>query len=140
MHKYVFFAGLMIIAIVGVINGGCSGSNTPTTPTSTSTPPTAGELAQAGQSVFANRCASCHGADGQGGTAPAVIGASAHLGEYNTAQGLLGYVETNMPALNPGSLSHQEYLNIVAYLLIQNGDLSADASFDETRLGDISLE
>jgi polar amino acid transport system substrate-binding protein len=139
MFKHVLITLLMIIMGAGVFAGCGQQPSTPATP-ATPTPTTAGQVAMLGETVFTSHCASCHGADGQGGTAPAVIGARAYLGKYDTAQGLFEYVATDMPAQNPGSLSHQEYLNVVGYLLVQNDYASAGDPFDETRLGDISLK
>jgi mono/diheme cytochrome c family protein len=138
MLKFLSMIGLLVILAAGIQAAGCSQSAT-TTPSTVPTPPTVGEAAAAGEPVFASHCAGCHGVTGGGGRAPAIIGASAHLEKYNTAQGLLDYVSTAMPANTPGSLSHQDYLNVVSYLLVQNDDVSAEASFDETKLGNISL-
>ena len=97
-------------------------------------------MADAGKTVFASHCSRCHGDQGQGVSAPAVIGTGAHLSKYNTAQGLLDFVDTTMPANNPGSLSHQDYLDVVSYLLTQDSDVSAGTAFDESQLGSITLK
>jgi mono/diheme cytochrome c family protein len=140
MLKYIIsIISLLVILAVSILAVGCSQSST-TAPSTAPTPPTAGEVAAAGEPVFASHCASCHGATGGGGRAPAIIGASAHLGKYNTAQGLLDYVSTAMPANTPGSLSHQEYLNVVSYLIVQNNYMSPDASFVGSQLSNVSLK
>jgi cytochrome c len=97
-------------------------------------------LAEAGKTVFANHCTSCHGANGQGVTAPANIGPDAHLEIYNTAQGLYDYVSTNMPQDAPGSLSQQEYLQVVSYLLVANGFVKPDIPLDPGKLGALPLQ
>ena len=125
--------------VAGIIAVGCSQSTT-TAPSTSPTPSTAGEFAAAGEHVFVSHCSGCHGAGGQGGSAPAVIGPGAHLAKYNTAQGLLDYIDTTMPANAPGSLSHQEYFDILSYLLVENDDLSSNSQLDETQLGGISLQ
>src|SRR4030042_1117882 len=100
MKKLYVLVALAII-LLALVASACSAPTpapTPTqtpTPTPTSTPsPTAtvGQLASAGQTVFASRCAGCHGQNGEGKTAPAVIGASASLTKYNDAQGLFNYI------------------------------------------------
>ena len=135
---------LAFIMILVLMLGGCpSGSTTPpaTTPiaTTTTTGQTAGQLSSAGQAVFSTRCAGCHGSSGQGVTAPAVIGASAGLTKYATAQGLFNYISANMPGNAPGSLSQQQYLEVTAYLLVQNNLVAASALLGLGLLGGISL-
>jgi polar amino acid transport system substrate-binding protein len=123
----------------GVFIGGCGQSSSPV-PSSAPAVLTVGKLAAAGETIFAKSCAGCHGTTGGGGKAPAITGASAHLDKYNTAQGLLDFVDTTMPANAPGSLSHQDYLDVVSYLLVQNNDVSADTTFDESQLSNIALK
>ncbi len=102
--------------------------------------PTAGSLADAGQEVYMAECARCHGEEGEGVTAPAVIGDNANLAKYNTAQGLYDYVSSAMPLDAPGSLSDQEYLQVVTHLLLQNDFVDEDRSVTQGQLSDISLE
>ncbi len=101
---------------------------------------TFGSMAQAGKSVFSANCASCHGSNGEGLIAPALWGSGSALAKYGTAQGLLVFVSAAMPLSSPGSLSHQDYLKVVSYLLIQNNDVSANAAFSESQLGGIALK
>jgi hypothetical protein len=76
---------------------------------------------------------------GRGVQAPAVIGASTSLGKYNTGEGLLNFITSAMPGNAPGSLSQQDYLNVVSYLLVQNNFVAPTAALDAGRLGDITL-
>ena len=144
MFKYVL---LTVILIASVFVGACGGQSQPSpSPTPSITPPptapsgtTAAQLADLGKTVFANRCAGCHGESGQGVQAPAVIGAGTSLGKYNTAEGLFNFVSTAMPAKAPGSLSQQDYLNVVSYLLLQNSFVAPTDLLDASRLGSITL-
>jgi hypothetical protein len=68
-----------------------------------------------------------------------VSGPGASLGKYITAQGLLEKIKNTMPSNAPGSLSHQEYLQITAYLLIQNNIVTPTTIFNETELKNIVL-
>src|SRR5665213_2772297 len=76
--------------------------------------------AEQGQQVFSQDCASCHGAQGQGASAPGIVGTPF----LNKAK-LLGWsvdnlrevVVSTMPRNNPGSLSPQQYADVLAYLL-----------------------
>jgi thiosulfate dehydrogenase len=79
----------------------------------------------AGKTVFAAKCARCHGSNGEGGIhdvsgvdAPPVWGTrsftiGAGMGRYLTAA---GFVWRNMPFDAPGSLSEQEALDVAAYV------------------------
>jgi hypothetical protein len=44
-----------------------------------------------------------------------------------------------MPATSPGSLSEQDYLYVLSFLLVQNDYVSADTIVDEATLNNISL-
>jgi mono/diheme cytochrome c family protein len=147
-----FLVALILVVTLVIIISGCSAqtpANTGSTTVSTSTTSspsltpggdTFGQMAGTGASVFTSKCASCHGDNGQGVTAPAIIGAGASLGKYNTAQGLLSYISAAMPANAPGSLSHQDYLNVLSHLLVKNNKVSSDTTFNESDLGNISLK
>ena len=111
----------------------------PTPPPATSSNATFGALAQAGNTVFANSCAVCHGDAGQGKIGPALIGANQHLANYQTAQGLLNFISTNMPFDKPGSLTHQQYLEVLAFLMTQNNDVAEGVGFNESELASMGL-
>jgi mono/diheme cytochrome c family protein len=83
-----------------------------------------GGQADAGQQVFATICAACHGATLQGGMGPALVG-SAFRANWQSAAGLLSFVARQMPLSAPGSLSPEQYTNVVAFLLRKN-DIPAD--------------
>ena len=76
--------------------------------------------AKQGADVFAQQCASCHGAQLQGKSAPAIAGdpflKKAKLLDWSVAD-LRHIVVTSMPRSNPGSLSKQQYADVLAYLL-----------------------
>lgn len=89
------------------------------------------EQADRGQKVFAQHCAVCHGGNGQGGEvpqtfkgyagmkAPPVAGPGA-LPNMQTAENVYSFIKQHMPLQKPGSLSDQEYLDIVAFDLKAN--------------------
>jgi len=60
-------------------------SSTTTTATTSTASSTYGQFADAGKTVFAAKCVKCHGASGQGGTGPALIGSGASLGKYTNS-------------------------------------------------------
>ncbi len=97
------------------------------------------QLADEGAKVFAANCARCHGAQGEGGIGPPIMGESSNLTKYETALKLYEFVSTSMPFNLPGSLSNDEYHRVLAFLLLQNQLISGDATIDNSRLGDITL-
>jgi len=97
-------------------------------------------MATAGQKIFAADAAACHGSNGQGVTGPAIIGPGENLSKYQNAKGLLDFISTAMPLNAPGSLSHQEYLQVLAYLLVQNNLVLSTAVFNESTLTNITLK
>jgi mono/diheme cytochrome c family protein len=123
------------ISLLGCISKPAVTSSTTTTPVVTSAAAgTFGALAADGQTVFQTSCVSCHG------TSRALWGSAGQLSAYNTAQGLLSFIAATMPKNAPGSLSHQDYLNILSYLLIQNNTISSGTAFVESQLGSIALK
>ncbi len=75
-----------------------------------------------GRSVYMQQCASCHGERGEGsGSMPAVWGSDS----YNKGAGMnrirlaAGFIWANMPLGNGKSLSHQQALDVSAYLNLQ---------------------
>jgi mono/diheme cytochrome c family protein len=133
-----FLAGMALFLIA------CGQTEAPPTAVPTSPPatvtPMAQTLAALGQEIFADKCAVCHGQQGQGVTGPAIIGLSAGLEKYNTGQGLFDYISGAMPKNAPGSLTNQQYLEVVAFLLLENGYVQADAPLNMERLDQIQLE
>jgi mono/diheme cytochrome c family protein len=67
-----------------------------------------------GQAVYSQSCQRCHGADREGGQGPAL--GSSTLGQYRSADQLLAYVQGAMPYDSPGSLTEQQYRDVVAFL------------------------
>ncbi|MFM0041331.1 cytochrome c [Paraburkholderia metrosideri] len=68
------------------------------------------------ESVFAARCAGCHGAQGGGGAGPSLIGAAARLGG---AAGIAAFVKAPsgaMPRLFPGVITEQDVALVSSYV------------------------
>lgn len=80
----------------------------------------------AGQDVYAAECASCHGEQGEGGTGPVLIGGSRRIASYGDTDRLYDYVSRTMPFDDAGSLSEEQYWEVIAYLLEANELLPAD--------------
>src|SRR5215472_12614164 len=83
----------------------------------------AGQQAPAGRTVYQAQCASCHLPDlkGSGDAAPLV--GSEFMGSWGrrSPRELLSFMQITMPPTRPGALSQEEYLNVAAFVLQQNG-------------------
>ena len=87
--------------------------------------------AKQGQTVFAQRCAACHGDNGEGNTNDRLVGGQGTLtaevtmktvGSYwPYATTLFDYVRRAMPYNAPLSLKDEEIYGAVAYVLFLNG-------------------
>lgn len=77
-----------------------------------------------GKEVFAKTCAICHGDHLQGGPGPALAGQqflSVSQFQKVSAEYFYHFMSTHMPLTNPGSLTKQQYVSIMAYILAENG-------------------
>ena len=145
-------ASVLVLLSLTVTFGCSSSTQQTTTPTvMTTTPPTSSgtfqTMANLGQPVYTSKCATCHGANGQGGTGPAVWGSGFVPGLYvgNTlfalnAQAMLNFISSSMPLTAPGSLSHTDNLNVLSYQLIQENEVSPSTVFNESQLSSIILK
>lgn len=91
-------------------------------PTASKTPTYTKAQATAGAKLYVAQCAACHGTKLDNGGAPKLAGAeflkkwaSNSLDDYHFIQ------STTMPQTRPGALKEAEYLNLLAYVLQQNG-------------------
>lgn len=101
--------------------------------------------AAAGKDVFDKTCAMCHGDHLQGGSAPALAGEqflSVSQFQKMSAGYFFRFMSTHMPLNAPGSLSREQYLNILAYLLDANGYPSGprELTADNDELNRIKIE
>jgi mono/diheme cytochrome c family protein len=91
---------------------------------------TAAEAA-AGSAVFAQNCAMCHGANLQGEAGPSLIGQSfASAASNDTVGAIFAEIAEQMPAGNPGSLTHDQYTQVLAYILSKNGYPAGGTALD----------
>jgi mono/diheme cytochrome c family protein len=81
--------------------------------------------ASAGAKLYAANCARCHGVNLEGVSGPALKGsdltAPGAQGKL-TVSDIFKYMTSLMPAGNPGSLTHDEYVAVMAFLLRENGN------------------
>jgi mono/diheme cytochrome c family protein len=150
-YSILVFAGilalLMLTAACSTKSSTTTNTTNTTTSTSTASSTTFQSLSASGQGVFSASCAGCHGANGQGGAGPALWGSGATLGTYKGnsifnkhAQDMLTFVSTKMPLSAPGSLTHQQYIEVLSYILVQGNQVSGSATFNESQLSSITLK
>jgi cytochrome c len=102
-----------------------------------------------GAAMYAKKCASCHGAKGEGGSAERLAGRTAGdsfafatetglartIGSYwPYATTLYDYTARAMPFQQPGTLTADETYALVAYLLFVNGVIPEDTVMDQSSL------
>ena len=84
------------------------------------------EQAATGKTVFQNNCAMCHGPNLEGRAGPALKGPTfASPQAHFSVSDVFKIISLNMPAPAPGTLAHDDYVNIMAFILQQNGYPSA---------------
>lgn len=99
----------------------------------------AGQVAL-GETLFAQRCARCHGERGEGSFAPRLIGRDqGALRSFATADELADYIIRFMPPGGGGSLTREEYFSVVAFGLKANGIPVKDAILDDKAASEIAL-
>src|SRR5262245_55267100 len=121
---------LFVVMVTGQQRGGGSGVYTT-------------QQATAGRAAYQANCAGCHQADlsGQGDAAPLRGAAFLQAWGARTTKELLSFMQLTMPPQRPGALSPQEYLDIVAFVLQQNGAAPGNQTFaaaTELRIGTIA--
>jgi mono/diheme cytochrome c family protein len=100
------------------------------------------QQAQVGAQIYSGTCSVCHGSRLQGGAAPALTGAAfaqSLTSSYTTTSALFTLISTQMPVNNPGSLSKQQYTQVLAFILAKNGYPSGSAPLDAAHLDEVAL-
>jgi cytochrome c len=97
-------------------------------PDGTNLPPGSGTAAE-GSKIFAEKCALCHGENGKGANAAALVGSPPldHIDATKTIANFWGYATTlfdyirrAMPWPTPRTLSNDEVYALTAFILAQN--------------------
>jgi cytochrome c len=155
MHRPIL-SSFVLVASAALFGCGGAPSPEPAAPSASSAPSTAqanddGKLqAMRGAKLYAENCASCHGANGEGTRAPAVVGEDAlpldprpeqkyRKVQFHTALDVAQFVAKNMPPKNPGSLEESDYWDILAFDLEANGVPVAGKHIDSTTAAEIKL-
>ncbi|HZX69954.1 MAG TPA: cytochrome c [Rhodanobacter sp.] len=113
-------------------------------PSADSPPPALFTKAQAdsGKQKFLENCAQCHGPTLAGRAGPALKGPNfASVKAQFHVSDIFTILSQNMPATEPGSLAHQDYVEIMAFLLQQNGypDGRSALTFEEAKKSKVML-
>ncbi|HEX4328423.1 MAG TPA: cytochrome c [Burkholderiales bacterium] len=103
----------------------------------------------AGAAIFAEKCAACHGAKGEGSVANKLAGGA---GTLNTAGALktvgsfwpypttlFDYIRRAMPHNAPQSLKADEVYSLTAFILNVNGVIDAKAEMNQTTLPKVQM-
>jgi mono/diheme cytochrome c family protein len=89
-----------------------------------------------GKNVFDQNCAMCHGSDLTGGQGPALVGAPfLYTWSGQQVSGLIKFVQNNMPASAPGTLTPEATLNVISYILSKNKLAAGTAPLSATSNG-----
>jgi cytochrome c len=146
MHRQRY--GLALVTMVmtaGLVIASCA-----TTP-SAGNSEFGGQQADTGAKLYVQYCASCHGDAGQGTKdAPPVVGKNAlpldppatakvRNTQFHTAQDVAQFVAANMPAKAPGSLTADQYYDILAFDLKANGIDVSRKKIDPMSAAEIKL-
>jgi polar amino acid transport system substrate-binding protein len=100
------------------------------------------EQAELGKKTYEEKCAFCHAPDLNGRAGPALRGKFFAAPSHGyKLRDIFKIVAENMPATSPGSLSHEEYVQIMAYILLNNGYPAGDAAmtFEEISRSKVPL-
>lgn len=113
--------------LASVLTLGCGGTQSPEADTFAM-------QVDRGTVLYGTHCASCHGADGSGTSAPRLVGLAdgalpldppptreVRTEQFVTVGDVAAFASVNMPADAPGSLALDEYLAILAFALHANG-------------------
>ena len=117
-------------------------------PSGAGLPPGSGSVKQ-GAAVYAAKCEACHGANGAGKPADALVGGQGTLTSDNPvrtvgsywpyATTLFDYVRRAMPTNAPKSLTDSEVYAVSAYVLQLNGIIPQDAVMNAQTLPQVKM-
>ena len=98
------------------------------------------EQARRGGRVYRQTCASCHGDDLDGGDMGPGLASSSFVQGWDGAplSELMLFTRETMPQDNPGGLSEEQYIDVLAYILQANkfpaGDSDLGSDLEQIRI------
>jgi S-disulfanyl-L-cysteine oxidoreductase SoxD len=116
-HKGLFF--LLVIFVIFVVLFSSGAAQQPAPARSVWDGVYTAEQAKRGETLYAQYCSSCHGSTFEGGEmAPPLAGGSFNANWNGLSLGdLAERIRISMPQNSPGSLSRQQYVDILATML-----------------------
>jgi mono/diheme cytochrome c family protein len=117
VHKGLFFLLVIFVIFVVLFSSGAAQQSAPVR--SVWDGVYTAEQAKRGESLYAQHCSSCHGSTFEGGEmAPPLAGGAFNANWNGLSLGdLAERIRISMPQNNPGSLSRQQYVDILATML-----------------------
>jgi cytochrome c len=121
---------VVVSGVFAVVLLACGGAPPP--PASAGGAPEGGDQVSMGQALYGEKCASCHGAGGEGKDGPAVVGktalpldppagSKARKNQFHTVADVFEFTHKAMPGDKPGTLTDEQYWAILAFDLKANG-------------------
>jgi hypothetical protein len=104
--------------------------------------------AASGAPIYAQKCAACHGAQGDGGTGPSLNagppratldGGKSIANFWPYATTIFDFIRRAMPPTAPGSLPDEEVYGLTAYVLYLNELIGEDDVIDKDSLPEVEL-
>jgi mono/diheme cytochrome c family protein len=125
------------------------GWNITVLPDGTNLPPGSGTAAQ-GATIFAQKCAGCHGEGAKGGSARTLVGAPSLVAAGIEAEKTIGnfwadpttlfdYIRRAMPWPQPRTLSSEEVYSLCAYVFSLNKFIGENDTMDAQSLPKVKL-
>jgi cytochrome c len=111
--------------------------------------PASSGTATLGRSIYAQKCATCHGEEGKNPKYDPLVGGRGTLNTdkpvktigsfWPYATTLWSYINRSQPFDSPGSLSHEEVYAVTAYLLYLNGLIGETDVIDAKTLPQVKM-
>ena len=105
--------------------------------------------AKEGAQLFAQKCAVCHGSNGEGGIGARLVGGKGTLNTlhpektvgsfYASATTVWDYINRAMPQNAPGSLAPDEVYALTAFLLYKNGIIPENLTLNAKSLPKVQM-
>src|ERR1700686_149004 len=102
-----------------------------------------------GAPIYMQKCAICHGLNGEGGVGPKLVGGVGTLTEaqpgrtigsfWPNAPSIGDFINRAMPQTQPGSLVPDEVYAVLAFLLTRNGIIKESDVLDATTLPKVKM-
>jgi S-disulfanyl-L-cysteine oxidoreductase SoxD len=102
-----------------------------------------------GAPIYMQKCAICHGLNGEGGVGPKLVGGVGTLTDaqpvrtigsfWPNAPSIWDFINRSMPQTQPGSLVPDEVYAVLAFLLTRNGIIKESDVLDATTLPKVKM-